>query len=621
MSLKKKIVVSVVLITAITLLIFLLFHLREDDPINPNLMTAPKEFIYPTHAESKLKRFLEFNELKKIFIKETLNSRYPKEKWSGRLKYSAISYQALFAVGHSKIIFKLKKLTAPGLTFSIFNPKKSRLFYKIFVKYKNQIFPLYKGYFDKEIHISETVDLIQRFNREVELVFETKGKGIGAWINPRLKIQKKKPKVFIVIVLDTLRYDHTSLYGYSRKTTPTLDQLSHDAVVFQNAYTTTSWTLPAHVSLFSGKNLDEHGVITPNDRISDQYPLVSEIFQEKGYVTAAFTGGGFIEDTYGFARGFQVYSNIPGRVFSMDSSERVFNHFKKYIEGFWGNDLFIFLHTYQPHAPYKAPHEYIDQINKDLRDNLKGIKNFIRDNHEYYKAIDPGHRQMLIDLYDASILYADKMLVGSVVHFLKEKEIYDDAMLVVLSDHGEEFYDHHSWEHGHTLYNELIKIPLLVKYPKNRLKGKEEALVSITDIPSMVLKESGLPFEKKDFKNEIGQEKRELSVLLPLSPIIKEFPPKISFVDKNHHFIFNVIDKKKRSYFNPLPPKVEEMELYETKDYLEKTNLFRRRKSIVDRFGKRLGKYLKRIKSVKMKKFKFNKELEEKLKSIGYLKD
>ena len=618
---KKKIVVSVVLTTAIALLIFFLFHLKQEDLINPNLMTAPKEFIYPTNAEARLKRLLEEDKLKKIFIKEMVNTRYPKEKWSGRLKYAAISYQALVAVDHSKIFFKLKKLTAPGLTFSIFNPENSRLFYKIFLKYKNQAINLYKGFYDKETLVSKTVVLKRRFNSEVELVFETKGKGIGAWINPRLKVKKKKPKVFIVIVLDTLRYDHTSLYGYSRKTTPTLDRISKNSVVFQNAYTTSSWTLPAHVSLFSGKNLDEHGVITPNDRISDQYPLVSELFQEKGYVTAAFTGGGFIEDTYGFARGFQLYSNIPGRVFSMNSAERVFNHFAKYIEGFWGNDLFIFLHTYQAHAPYKAPREYIDQISKNVGDNLKGVKNFIRNNHEYYKSIDPVNRHMLIDLYDASILYADKMLVGSVVNFLKEKGIYDESMLVVLSDHGEEFYDHHSWEHGHTLYKELIKIPLLVKYPNNRQKGKEETLVSIIDIPSMMLKESGLPFEKSLFKNGIGQEKRELTVLLPLSPIIKHFPPKISFIDKNFHFIFNIIDKEKLSFFDPPPPNAQEIELYAAKDYLEKTNLYKRRKNIVDRFGKRLGKYLKQIKGIKMKKFKFNKELEEKLKSLGYLGD
>ena len=89
---KKKIVVSVALITALALLIFLLFHLRQDELINPNLMIAPKEFIYPANAEAKLKRLLEDDKLKKIFIKETVNTQYPKEKWSGRLKYVAISY-------------------------------------------------------------------------------------------------------------------------------------------------------------------------------------------------------------------------------------------------------------------------------------------------------------------------------------------------------------------------------------------------------------------------------------------------------------------------------------------------------------------------------------------------
>lgn len=608
-----------ILIAVIALLIFVISRWKQEEISNPNLMTAQKVFLYQENADARLKRILEDKELKKIFKIETINCRYPQMKWSGRIKYSNISYHALFAVDNSKIIFKLKKIRYGSLTFSIFNPDQSRLFYKIVLKHKNQEINLFKKFYDKETLVSETINLEHTFDRGVELIFETGGRGIGAWINPLLKTQKKNPKVFIVIVLDTLRYDHASLYGYSRKTTPFLDRLSQDAVVFQEAYSTTSWTLPAHVSLFTGKNLDEHGVITPNDRISNNCNLVSEIFQEKGYVTAAFTGGGFIEDIFGFYRGFQIYSNIPGEVFSKNSAERVFNHFTKYIERFWGNDLFVFLHTYQIHAPYKAPHEYIDQINKDVRTNLKGIKNFTGSNHEYFKAIDPGDRQLLIDLYDASILYTDKMLVGSMVDFLKEKGVYDDTMLVVLSDHGEEFFDHFSWEHGHTLYKELIKIPLVVKYPKNREKGKKDALVSITDIPGMILKESGLPYDETVFGNKIGHEKRVLPILLPLSPIIKQFPPKISFVDKDYHFIINIWDKKKAAFFDPQPPVAQEIELYETRDYLEMNNLYRRRKSIVNRYLKNLEKYLKQIKGIKMGKFQFGKELEEKLKSLGYL--
>jgi arylsulfatase A-like enzyme len=618
---KKLIPGAAALVIVIVLLIFVAFNCKGQETVNPNLMAAPKVFVYPENAEAQFNRLVKENGMEEKFIKERGNIYFPREKWSGRIKHSGVSYQGLFAVRDSVIIFKLKKPGAAALSFSLFNPQNSRLSYIITVKTDNKKIDLYKGFFDKETLFSGTVDLEGQFDGEVEVIFETRGSGVGAWINPRLVKPEKQPKVIVVIVLDTLRYDHTSLYGYSRATTPVLESLSREGVVFRNAYTTTSWTLPAHVSLFSGKNLDEHGVVTPNDRISTGYPLIAEIFQREGYVTAAFTGGGFIDDSYGFARGFQVYSNNPGSAFSMNSAERVFNHFKNYISGFRGDDVFVFLHTYQVHAPYKAPREYIAQISRDVHANLKGVGNFIREKHEYYKTIDVNDRQLLIDLYDAGILYADRVLVGNVVRFLKENGLYRDAMIVVLSDHGEEFYDHHSWEHGHTLYKELIKIPLLVKYPQNREKGEETALASITDIPAIILEESGVSYDERIFKNEIGQRDRILPVLLPLSPIIRQFPAKISLVGRNHHFIFNVIDKQALAFFNPAPPQVrtQEIELYDSGDYLEKVNVYLRRRRIADWFGKHMVKYLQRFKGVKMKTFKGSKELMERLKSLGYL--
>jgi choline-sulfatase len=618
---KKLIIGTVVSVTLMAVLIFVVFNPESRGTDNLNLLAAPKVFVYPEDAEAQFKRHVESNELGDVFIKERTNIYYPGEKWSGRIKYADVSYQALFAVRDSSIIFKLEKPGAAALSFSLFNAKNSRLSYTVTLKSHKEEVSLYKGFLEGEKFISKTVDLNRRFNRGAELIFKTSGQGIGAWINPRLVSPKKHPRIIVIIVLDTLRYDHTSLYGYSRATTPVLDNLRREAKVFRNAFSTTSWTLPAHVSLFSGKNLDEHGVVTPNDRISLEYPLLAEIFQREGYVTAAFTGGGFIEDSFGFSRGFRVYSNAPGSAFSMNSAERVFSHFKNYIEKSWGNDSFIFLHTYQMHAPYKAPRKYIAQISTEVRANLKGIRNFLREKHEFYKPIDARDRQLLIDLYDAAILYADRELVGRVVRFLKEKGVYRDAMLVVLSDHGEEFYDHHSWEHGHSLYRELIKIPLLIKYPRNREKGDETALLSITDIPAIILAESGIPYDKEVFKNELGRENRVLPVLLPLSPIIRQFPPKISLVDRNHHFIFNVIDKQELTFFNPPPPpmQAQEIELFETRDYLEKVNLYTRQRQVANWFGKQMGKYLKQFKGVNMEVFKGNKELLEKLKSLGYL--
>lgn len=625
---KKNIYIYIVVITLAALSLLFTANCGGNGTgpaVNPNLMTAQKTFSYSQEDANRFKQWITAQKLEKMFLLQRPNINYnPKnnpQPWTGRVKFKGVSYHGVFGFEKSTVTFKLADVKKLKLTFTVFNPAHSRLYYTVVLKQDNKKINLFKQLYEKETLEDKTVNLDRGFNGPVELVFETKGKGAGAWLNPFLLLGKKKPRLFVVIVLDTLRADHTSLYRYKRKTTPVLDRLAQQSRVFDRAYSTTSWTLPAHVSLFSGKNLDEHHVVSPGSKIGGSYPLVAEVFQQNGFVTAAFTGGGFIEDGFGFYRGFQLYSNNPGSAFSINSAERVFDHFQNYIKRFSGNDMFIFLHTYQPHAPYKAPGQYTKQINPQLNANLKGIKNYIRESHQFYNSIDPKDRQLMIDLYDASILYCDRKLIGSVVDYLKEKKIFDQSMLVVLSDHGEEFYDHQSWEHGHTLYNELIKIPLLVKYPNNRLTGREKAPASITDIPGIMLAESGLAYDKTVFKNEIGKEKRILPVLLPVSPIIPQFPPKISFVNQDYHFIFNIINPKTPPYFDPPPPRARtvDLELYEARDYLEKTNLAKRRKNIVNHFGKLVSKYLQLYKGLNLDKFKIDKDLEDKLKSLGYL--
>lgn len=624
MKRKKKYIKVLALIMiggATTLWLLISPGCSKPAPVNPNLMTAGLTFQYPANAEKRMNRFLENETAKQILKREPVNSQYNPHPWFGRVRYSGISYHGLLAVDQSVIRIKQSGWdhSVRGLNFTVYNPNNSRLFYKVGLQTGKQTIYLYKGYFDKETLETKSIPLENPPDGPVEIVLETKGEGVGVWINPRLLISREKPRVFVVIVLDTLRADHLSLYGYSRQTSPVLDSWRREATVFRNAFSTTSWTLPAHVSLFSGKNLDQHTVMTPNDTIPAHVPLMAEMFQNNGYLTAAFTGGGFIDDNFGFARGFQLYSNIPGRVFDKDSAARVLNHFRSYVEQYWGSDMFIFLHTYQIHAPYKAPHEYIDQINPKIDVNLKGIRNFINQNSEYYKDISEQDRRLLIDLYDAAILYCDRVLVGGVEKFLKEKKIFDESMLVVLSDHGEEFFDHHSWEHGHSLYRELIQIPLVIKYPHSRKIGDEFALTSISDIAGIMLKESGLPYDAQAFPDQTGRKKRTLAALLPLSPIIPQFPPKISLMDERHHFIYNFWKPENEQFFNPEPPRRQEMELYESKDHVQMTDFSKRRHQVAEKFREELTRYLEGFRDVKMEKFRFSKELEERLKSLGYL--
>lgn len=587
---------------------------------NPNLLANNPEFILPKNAEERFKQLMTDSELAKHFKPGRVNIFYKQNQWIGRIKDNDVSYHALFAMDNSKIICKTTNPDANGLDFSIYHPLNSELTYSIIIENKNTPKSIFTKSFNDKFFFDGYIPFENDIKGDVKIVFETRGKGLGAWVNPRFHTVKQDPKIFLIIVLDTLRYDHTSLYGYHRKTTPFLEKLAADGVVYNHAFTTTSWTLPAHVSLFSGKDLSEHGVVAPKDSIPEDYPLAAEIFQVKGFLTAAFTGGGFVEDSYGFYRGFQYYSNEPGNVFSMNSAERVFNHFKNYINRFRGNDLFIFLHTYQMHAPYKAPRLYIEKINKDAEGNLFGVSKFIQHKHEFFKPLEEAKRQQLIDLYDASILYADEALVGNVINYLKQKGIYENAMIVVLSDHGEEFYDHGSWEHGHTLYNELIKIPLVIKYPSyTNKKGTGEALVSITDIPGMMLKEGGFQYDETHFKVQIGEPNRVLPVLFPVSPIIKQFLSKVSFVNDEFHFIYNQVDRKKLEFFNPAPVKIPAYELYERKDLKEEVNVYKTHFQKIVQFKKRVKLYLDKLKQLKHKQKGLDRDLEKKLKSLGYL--
>lgn len=589
---------------------------------NPNLLANNPEFILPKNAEERFKQLTAQNNLAKHFKPGQVNIFYKKNPWIGRIKDKNVSYHALFSMDNSKIIWKTTDLNARGLHFSIYHPLNWELTYSISIENRNTKKNIFTKTFKDEFFFDGYIPFEKDLKGNVQIVFETKGKGLGAWVNPRLNIVKKDPKVFIFIVLDTLRYDHTSLYGYHRKITPFLEKLAADGVVYNHAFSTSSWTLPAHVSLFTGKDLSQHGVVAPKDSISEDYPLAAEIFQVKGFLTAAFTGGGFVEDSYGFYRGFQYYSNEPGNVFSMNSAERVFNHFRNYIKRFRGNDLFIFLHTYQMHAPYKAPRPYIERINKDAEGNLFGVSKFIQHKHEYFKPLAETKRQQLIDLYDASILYADEALLGNTIDYLKKEGIYENAMMVVLSDHGEEFYDHGSWEHGHSLYNELIKIPLVIKYPSySNKKGIEQALVSITDIPGIMLKEGGFSSDETHFKVQIGEANRVLPVLFPVSPIIKQFLSKVSFVNDEFYFIYNQVDQGKIAFFNPPPGKIPAYELYKRNDLKEKNNVYKTHFQKILQFKKRVHLYLDKLKQLKGKQKGLDKDLEKKLKSLGYLDD
>lgn len=592
-------------------------------PVPSGLAVSAMKIAAAAGAE---KRFGELRagdpDLAKVLRTGTINTLLAESPWVGRIRENGVSQQALFFVDDMSARWNAGRSGMRRLAFSIYHPRDSQLTYRVHFQARGRKWLAYERTAAQRQFFHETVELDPSW-RDLRVTLETRGRGIGVWVNPRFIAGVKKPRVFVVIVLDSVRVDHTSLHGYVRDTTPAWAALGRDGRVFRRAYSSSSWTLPAHVSLFSGRDLPDHRVLGPSDRIGGDYPLLAEVFQKNGFTTAAFTGGGFVDAQFGFHRGFQVYANKPGDVFLMDSAGKVLRHFKDFAERHWGEDLFVFLHTYQAHAPYKFPSRFKTALHPGLKSNLLGPGNFLGDKRvACFRELPAAERRELIDLYDTALHYADQALVGGVASFLREKGVYDEATIAVLSDHGEEFYDHGSWEHGHSLYGELIRIPLVIKYPHGRRRGQDDQLTSISDFPSLLLQAGGLDAPPGFAPALRRGPARVLAAALPESPIIQGIPAKVAFIDDRFHFIHNQTGRPAGTRFDPPPPPIRVHELYDLRDEGQQRDLAGGRPPALKEFHERLTAYLRRLRAARRGGGgALDDGLRRELKSLGYLGD
>ncbi|HEX6624268.1 MAG TPA: sulfatase, partial [Pyrinomonadaceae bacterium] len=272
----------------------------------------------------------------------------------------------------------------------------------------------------------------------------------------------------ILISIDTLRSDRLPMYGYDRVSTPNLDALRGDAILYERAYSHCPLTLPSHSSMFTGLLPSEHGVRDNTGyRLEQSTPTLAELLKKNGYATAAAVSAFVLRRESGIARGFDFYDDdveALGQRAGIGQVQRdgraTVEAAKKWLEGKTGNPFFLFVHMYEPHTPYTPPEPFNSQ----------------------YK-----------DKYDGEIAYADAV-VGELIADLKARDVYDDAMIILLSDHGEGLNDHGEEEHGVFLYREAIQVPLLVKLPKSAHKGKSVAApVQLIDVFSTILAQTTTP--------------------------------------------------------------------------------------------------------------------------------
>ncbi len=297
----------------------------------------------------------------------------------------------------------------------------------------------------------------------------------------------------VLISLDTLRADHLGLYGYSRDTSPFLDRLAERAVVFDRAVVQFPSTLTSHVSMLTGFFPWEHGVFPPDGKLAEDTPLLAEVLKRGGFRTAGYTEGGYMRGRYGFRRGFDDFDSRDRQ--GRNQVKKTFDRGLRFLDGLAADEpFFLFLHTYAVHAPYVPEPEWLEMFWEGPAppDAFPPTGPELRRAQEEDRQIPDNVRRWLVALYDAEIRSLDSVLEGFFAE-LDARGVLEDSVVVVTSDHGEEFMDHGSLNH-HQLYDEILHVPLLVLHPDVSSR-REPTLVEIVGLAPTLAALAGVPME------------------------------------------------------------------------------------------------------------------------------
>lgn len=336
----------------------------------------------------------------------------------------------------------------------------------------------------------------------------------GGWLRERVNTvnlpsaQSDAPNV-IVLVIDTLRADHLSSYGYKRDTSPFIDGLSHEGVRFENAISPASWTQPSHASMLTGRyTYETHAETKPLD---ETFPTIGEVMQTLGYRTGAFSGNtefftrrqgfgrgflhfednyqsiqdaflnssiyGYLFDFYGLRKALK-YEGVPTRKYASDINLSTL----KWIDQDKGKPFFVFMNYFDVHDPYLPPEPYRSKY--ATVPNPGGLINGFLE--RYHPSLTPEQLQSEIDAYDGSISYVDDQ-VKNLFGELEQRGLLDNTIVIITADHGEELGEHGLLQHSASLYLQEIHVPLIILGKGVPADTLVDTPVSLTSLPSTIL--------------------------------------------------------------------------------------------------------------------------------------
>ncbi len=361
------------------------------------------------------------------------------------------------------------------------------------------------------------VDLSEYGGREVVITLDVEmgsPSDLAYWGHPEITVPlpTNPPPNVLLISIDTLRADRLSLYGYARQTSPHLDEWARsEAAVFRSAVAQAPWTLPSHVSMFTGLNPNRYESNMPN-AANPGLTMLPEILRDAGYATAAVTGGAFLHPQYGFTQGFDRYSYAVTPPHADDSGREIEDGVAKaleWLDGHRNRSFFLFFHTYEVHDPYRPRQPYFRQFTDQPPITVKvpprssersgGFEvrrafSALASQEELNGLSSADIADLVSSAYDSGVAYADEQ-VSRLLKKLAELELQDNTIIVVTSDHGEMLGEHDSVGHVY-LFEENILVPLIIAAPGGRGAGRviSDQVRSIDLVPT-ILDLAGVPRE------------------------------------------------------------------------------------------------------------------------------